>query len=432
MTLPHLTLTLTTLSNGPDAIGRHEGQAVFVPFAIPGETVRVEIVEEKPALARARLLEVLSPSPDRVAPVCRHFGVCGGCHFQHMSYEAQLRWKRQIVIDQLARIGGLESPNVLETLPSPDPFHYRNHVQFSQDPEGRLGFVRADLRVGPQGERAGSGRHTGLPLRIVPISECPIARPEITELFSQIDVEKLEVDRISIRLGTEGESMLIFESESGEPPDVELELPVSVAAVNQAGEAFTMIGDGHLVYEVNGRAFRVSPGSFFQVNTAQTETLVKVVMERLGLSGGETVLDLYCGVGLFSAFIAPVAARVIGVEAFAPAVRDAEVNLDEFDNVELYESPVELALVHLIDHFVTLSPRPLVLLDPPRAGCAKSLISNLIQLAAPRIVYVSCDPATLARDARRLIAGGYGLASAQPLDMFPQTHHVEIVAVFER
>jgi len=422
-------LTLTTLSNGPDAIGRHEGRAVFVPFAIPGETARVEIVEEKPTLARARLLEVLSPSPDRVAPVCKHFGVCGGCHFQHMSYAAQLKWKRQIVIDQLTRIGGLENPNVLETLPSPDPFRYRNHLQFSQDADGKLGF----FSIPKPGEHIGSGEHKGSPLQILPISECPIARPEITELFSQIGVEKLEVDRIGVRVGAGGEMMLIFESESGEPPDVELELPISVATVNKVGEAFTMIGDDHLIYEVNGRAFRVSPGSFFQVNTVQAEALVKVVMERLGMRGGETVLDLYCGVGLFSAFIAPIAARVVGVESFGPAVRDAEVNLDEFDNVELYESPVELAVDHIAATLACGASDLRVLLDPPRAGCDKSLASSLVQLAAPRIVYVSCDPATLARDARRLIVGGgYRLVSAQPLDMFPQTHHIEIVAMFEK
>ncbi|MEK7323723.1 MAG: class I SAM-dependent RNA methyltransferase [Chloroflexota bacterium] len=410
-----LDLTLTSPSNGPDAIGRHEGRAIFVPFAIPGETARVEIVEEKPTFARARLLEVLSPSPDRVAPACKHFGTCGGCHFQHMRYEAQLKWKRQIVIDQLARIGGLESPNVLDTISSLDPFHYRNHIQFSQTSDGKLGFIS----VQPAREAS-----------VVPISECHIARPEIMELFGEIDIEKLDVDRIGVRVGAQGETMLVFESETGEPPDVELDLPISVATVNKDGEAFAMIGGDTLIHEVLGRPFRVSPGSFFQVNTAQAETLVKLVLEALNLQGGETVLDLYSGVGLFSAFIAPKVNRLIGVESFPPAVRDAEANLDEFDNVELYESPVELAL----DHLVTLSAGAChrVLLDPPRAGCDKQVIQHLLTLAAPRLVYVSCDPATLARDAKRLIAGGYRLTSAQPLDMFPQTHHIETVAIFER
>jgi len=415
-------LTLTTLSNGPDAIGRDEsGRAVFVPFAIPGEMVRVEAVEEKPAFVRARLVEVLSPSPDRIMPVCKHFGECGGCHYQHLSYDAQLKWKRQIVIEQLTRIGGIESPNVLATIPSPNPLYYRNYVQFSQAPDGKLGFMQfTSAKSVPS---------------VVPIIECHIARPEIMELFNQIDIEKLEVEQVGVRVGADGETMVVFESESGEPPDVELDLPISVASVGKDGDALTMIGSDYLVQEVRGRSFQVSPGSFFQINPAVAERLVTLVLEALGLKGGETVLDLYCGVGLFSAFIAPLAARLIGVEVFAPAVRDAEVNLDEFDNVELYESPVEDALTYILEQSPITNLQfssSLVLLDPPRAGCDKTVIQNLLKLAAPRIVYVSCDPATLARDAKRLIAGGYQLVSAQPLDMFPQTFHIETVAIFER
>lgn len=420
-------LTLTTFSNGPDAIGRDEaGRAVFVPFAIPGETVRVEAVEEKPSFVRAQLLEVLSASPDRATPVCKHFGECGGCHYQHLSYEAQLKWKRQIVIDQLTRIGGIESPNVLDTIPSPNPLYYRNHVQFSQTADGKLGYVKFDRPV-----KQGTGAPTtDSNSNILPITECHIVQPHVMELFSQLDIEKSDVEQIGVRVGADDEMMVVFESESGEPPDVELELPVSVASVGKGGDAFPMIGSDYLVQEIRGRAFRVSPGSFFQVNTAAAEKLVGLVLEALGLKGGETVLDLYCGVGLFSAFIAPLANRVVGVEAFPPAVRDAEVNLDEFDNVELYESPVEDSLTYIVEQ--NQFSNPLILLDPPRAGCDKEVIQGLLQLAAPRIVYVSCDPATLARDAKRLIAGGYRLVSAQPLDMFPQTFHIETLAIFER
>lgn len=425
-------LTLTTLSNGPDAIGRDEsGRAVFVPFAIPGETVRVEIVEEKPSFIRARLVEVLTPSPDRVMPVCRHFGECGGCHYQHLSYDAQLKWKRQIVIEQLTRIGGIESPNVLDTIPSPNPLYYRNHVQFSQTTDGKLGYVKFDRPI-----RQGTGALTLDPSsNVLPITECHIAQPEVMELFNQIDIEKLDVEQISVRAGVDDEMMVVFESETGEPPDVELDLPISVASVGKDGDALTMIGSDYLVQEVRGRAFRVSPGSFFQVNTPMAEKLVQLVLEALGLKGGEAVLDLYSGVGLFSAFIAPIATRLIGVEAFSPAVRDAEVNLNEFDNVELYESPVEDALAYILEQSPVSnlqSSNSLILLDPPRAGCDKAVIQSLLKLAAPRIVYVSCDPATLARDAKRLIAGGYRLVSAQPLDMFPQTFHIETIAVFER
>jgi 23S rRNA (uracil1939-C5)-methyltransferase len=412
-----LDVTFTTLSNGPDAIGRlADGRAVFVPFAIPGETARVEITEEKGHYARARLVELIAASPERVTPVCPHFGPCGGCHYQHLRYDAQLKWKRQVLIDQLTRIGEIESPNVLETLASPDPLYYRNHVQFSQTPDGRLGFAMLNS-------------HT-----VLPISECHITRPEIMELFGRLDFGLLDLDRVGVRVDPDGELMLIFESESGAPPDVELELPISVVSLSRQGESFTLIGSDHLVQEVEGRAFRVSPGSFFQVNTQQAGALVRLVLEGLGFherAPGQ-VLDLYCGVGLFSAFIAPHAAHVIGVESAPGAVRDAEVNLDPFDNVALYESPVEVALEHLLRDRASATPTTHVVLDPPRAGCDKAVTAALVALAAPRLVYVSCDPATLARDARRLILGGYRLSWARPLDMFPQTHHVETVAVFER
>ena len=379
-----LDLTLTTMSNGADAIGRHEGKAIFVPFAIPGETVRVEIVEDKPTFARAKLIEVITASPDRVTPVCKHFGVCGGCQWQHISYEAQLKWKKQVVIDQLFRIGGIASPNVLDTIPSPSPLHYRNHVQFSQTEDGKLGFMSS----------AG----------VVPISECHIAHPDIMALFNQLDIEKLDVDRIGVRV-TSDEAMIVFESESGEPPDVEIDLDVSVAAVNKRGEALTMIGSDHLVQTILGRDFRISAASFFQVNTAQAETLIEVAITALGVSDGDTVLDLYCGAGLFTAFIAEKAARVIGVESYESAVGDAEVNLNEFNNVERFESPAEMAIDHLVKESVQR-----VILDPPRAGCDKRVLDALIKIAPQRIVYVSCDAATLARDAKRLIGAGYKLS----------------------
>lgn len=411
-------LTLNAMSNGPEAIGRdpETGRAVFVPFAIPGERVRVEVTEERPTLYRARLLEVLEPSPQRVAPTCQHFGVCGGCHYQHLSYPAQLEWKRQIVFDQLARIGGIENPPVLPTVPSPDPWHYRNHVQFQQDEQGRLSYVSIE---------------PGRPL--MPINECPITRPEIMELLEQVDLEKLDVDGIGLRVGVEGDTLLVFETESSEAPDVELDLPISVAAVNKAGEVVTLIGDDYLAQEVKGRTFKVSAGSFFQVNIALAEQLVEKALTVLDPQATDTILDLYCGVGLFTAFMAGKVRRVIGVEAFGPAVQDAGENLDEFENVELYESPVEGALAHIAQSLSEAPPAPVkVILDPPRAGCDKAVIEQLLAIAPTRIVYVSCDPATLARDAKRLAAGGYRLLEAQPMDMFPQTFHIETVAVFEK
>ncbi len=431
-------LTLTTLSHAAEGIGRHAGRAIFVPFALPGETVRVEIVEEKKNFARAQLVEILTPSPERVAPRCPHHfsletplspvfdggdaspeaqrsgegpgvrGACGGCHLQHLTYPAQLKFKQQTVVEQLTRIGSFADPPVRPTLPSPAPFNYRNHVQFSLTLDGQLGFRAANSR------------------RIVPVRECHLLHPALVELFPRIQIETTpDLERLTLRAGAEDEALVIFESE-GDAPEIEIDLPVSAALLRPDGTTLTLAGGDYLVETVRGRAFKISAGSFFQVNTPVAEQIIEMVLNGLALRGGETVLDLYCGVGLFTAFISPLAARVIGVEAYAPAVGDAAENLNEFDNVEIYEALAEDVLPSLGIAFDA------VVLDPPRSGVAPEVVEALAASSASRIIYVSCDPATLARDAKRLAAGGYALDWVQPLDMFPQTYHVECVAKFSR
>jgi len=421
-------LTITALSHAAEGIGRHEGRAVFVPFALPGETVRAEIVEEKKNFARARLVEILTPSPNRIKPRCPHhysplspiidggegMGVrglaCGGCHLQHLAYPAQLKFKQQTVVEQLTRLGGFADPPVRPTLPSPSPFNYRNHVQFSLTPDGRLGFRAIHSH------------------EIVPIRECHQLLSPLADLIPRIHVAPdyvPDLERLTLRLGDGDEAWIIFESDAP-APEMELGLPASAALLRSDGSALTLAGDDYLLQTVRGRAFQISAGSFFQVNPPLAEHIVELALNGLALRGGETVLDLYCGVGLFSAFIAPIAGRVIGVEAYAPAVNDAAVNLDEFDNVEIYEAPVE-------DVLPALDVKPeAIILDPPRAGCAPAVAEALAASGASRLVYVACDPATFARDARRLAAGGYALEWVQPLDMFPQTYHVECVARFSR
>lgn len=408
-------LTITTLSHAGEGIGRDAGRAIFVPFALPGETVRVEIIAEKKNFARARLLAVLTPSPDRVAPPCpHHFSIstphsalaCGGCQLQHLAYPAQLKFKHQTVVEQFTRVGGFTDPPVRAMLPAPAPFGYRNHVQFSLTPEGRLGF-----------QAAGSNR-------VVAVHECHLLSPAVAALWKQVTIESApELDRLTLR-ATDDEALVVFESES-DAPDLELDTPVSAALLRPDGSSYTLAGRNYLIETVRGREFKLSAGSFFQVNLALAERLVALVLDALALRGGETVLEVYCGVGLFTAFIAPLAGRVIGLEAYAPAVSDAAENLDEFDNVEIYEAPAEDVLPAL------KVKADVVVLDPPRAGCAPAVIEALAASGAARIVYVSCDPATLARDAKRLCAQGYALTWVQPLDMFPQTYHVECVALFQ-
>lgn len=422
-----LEILITALTHAAEGIGRHAGRAIFVPFALPGETVRVEIVEEKKNFARARLIEILTPAPDRIAPRCPHHfappqsgnlptgsgvGVrwaCGGCHLQHLAYPAQLAFKQQAVVEQLTRVGGFGNPPVRATLPAPSPFNYRNHVQFSLTREGRLGFRSAHSHA------------------IIPIAECHQLQPALGELFPRITIDPLaapQIERVTLR-ASDDDALVILETE-GEAPEMELDLPVSATLLRSDGSTLTLAGADSLVETARDRAFQISAGSFFQINTALAEQMIELVLNGLALTGGETVLDLYCGVGFFTAFIAPLAKKVIGIEAYAPAVTDAVVNLDEFDNVDIYEAPAE-------DVLPALEAAPdAILLDPPRAGCAPAVLAALNRLAAARLVYVSCDPATFARDAQRLVAGGYALAWVQPLDMFPQTYHIECVALFTR
>jgi 23S rRNA (uracil1939-C5)-methyltransferase len=420
-----LTITITSLSHAGEGIGRHEGRAIFVPFALPGESVRVEVVEEKKGFARARLLEVLAPAQERIRPLCPHHftlepapgfasdslaGACGGCQLQHMDYAAQLRFKQQQVVEQLRRIGKFAEPPVRPALASPNPFYYRNHVQFAPAAEGGLGFRAAGSR------------------RVVAIRECHQIEPGLTELFARVRVEASQsplIERVALRAGAGDERLVVLEL-GDDAPEVELDLDVSAALLRTDGTALPLAGPDHVLYQVRGRSFRVSAGSFFQVNTPMAEVLVDLVLTGVNLAGGEAVLDLYCGVGLFSAFMAPLARRVVGVEAFEPAVRDAALNLDEFDNIEIYQAPVEQVLPGLEGPFEA------AVLDPPRAGCHPAVLDALSSSAVARIVYVSCDAATLARDARRLAQAGWGLDDVQPLDMFPQTYHVECVAVLSR
>jgi 23S rRNA (uracil1939-C5)-methyltransferase len=416
-------LEITALSHSAEGIGRHEGRAIFVPFALPGETVRIEIIEEKKRFARGRLLEVLTPAPERIVPRCPyHFNLqppagfnsntlataCGGCQLQHLGYPAQLAFKTQTIREQFQRLGNFAEVPLLPMLPAPQEFNYRDQMQFALTPAGQLGF------------RAAGSHH------VVAVRECHQLEPALAELLPRVTVapeQAPELDRVTLRAGSDGEALVLFETEA-EAPEMDLDLPVSAALLRPDGATMVLAGGDHVIMEVHGRPFQVSGGAFFQVNPLMAEQLVDLVLAGLALTGQERVLDLYSGVGLFSAFLAPHARQVIGVEAYEPAVADAALNLDEFDNIEIYAAPVEDVLPQLAGAFEA------AVLDPPRAGCDPAALAALLAARVARIVYVSCDAATLARDARRLVDGGMTLDWVQPLDMFPQTYHVECVAQF--
>lgn len=407
--MPPVTLQLTDMAHGGDALGRHEGKVVFVPYAIPGEEALVEIVEDKGSYARAQLVEILSPSPHRIEPPCPHFGPgkCGGCQWQHIAYPAQLEFKATVVGDQLARLGRLPEVPVEPTIPSASPWHYRNHVQFTVSDDGRLGFVATDGR------------------RVEPIKVCHLLHPLLDELFAALDLELPELVRLSLRAGVNtGDQMIIFETQDDEPPALESDLPISCVLLLSDSTPINLIGNNYITEVVAGRRFHISATSFFQVNIAAAEELVRVVSEYLAPAGDETLLDAYCGVGTFALSLADQVGQVIGIEEDAGAVADARLNAADLSNVQFIEGSMEAFLPQL-DRRIDLA-----VIDPPRQGCKPEALMALIELAPRRIVYVSCDPATLARDARRLAEGGYQLVEVQPVDMFPQTYHIESVALF--
>jgi len=364
-----ITLQLDTMTYGGEALGRVDGRAIFVTGGLPGEVVRVALTEERKNFARGRALDVIEPSPDRISPRCPHFGfddqACGGCHWQHIEYAAQLRFKRDIVREQLRRLGKIQDAPVRETIPSPNVWAYRNHAQFSLTPIGQPGFQAARSH------------------KTVPIRECHIVEPEILAwLKANQHVSTSTSPRTSVR--------------------------------------------SRKIFSVHDVALQVSDESFFQVNTSLIETLVDAVMQRLDLRGTETVLDAYCGAGLFSRFIAPRAAHVIGIESSRSAIADARMNLAGFDQVELHTGAVEDVLPALTEHVDAL------VVDPPRAGCAPAVLQAVIAQQIDRVVYVSCDPSTLARDVRELIEHGYALIEVQPIDLFPHTYHIETISLLLR
>ncbi len=401
------TLELQTATYGGDTLGRlPDGRAIFVPFALPGEQVRVAVTEEKRGFARARLLEVLRPAPQRIAPRCPHFGSCGGCQYQHLPYLAQCELKTALVQDQLQRIGKLNQPPVRPMLPAASPWNYRNSIQFHLNEQGQLGY-----------QQPGSQK-------TLSIGECHLPQAAINELWPRLEFEPGSgIERVTLRQGKEEDLLLLLEGSEPNPPAFELDLPLSAIYSAPTGE-IVLSGENGLLLSVHERDFLVSGTSFFQVHTAQAAQMVTWLLENLPLTPQTTLLEVYCGVGLFSAFLAPHVARLIGVELAPSACEDFAANLDEFEHVELYVGAAEEVLP-------ALNLRPdLVLIDPPRAGLERLALDALLHMAAPHLAYISCDLATLARDAARLTAGGYRLQVAQPIDMFPQTAHIETICLF--
>ena len=441
------TVEITGLTHEGMGVGRIGERVVFIPHSLPGDLIKIKVVEIKKRLAFGELLEILEPSTDRIKPSCPHAKTCGGCQFQHLQYTAQLEWKRQQVYDAMKRIGKLDV-KVLPTLGMENPYHYRNNSQMpfgDESGELILGFFKP-------------GSH-----EIIDVETCEIQHPLITKLaltlkriVSELKIEPYDrakhkgilrhaVIRVSF---AKKELMLILVTNTHDLPHKEQlinqltnEVPELVSVIHNVNSQKTNVvmgrktevlwGNSHLIDTIGHLSYAISPRSFFQVNPLQTEVLYDLVREEMHPNDKGIILDLYCGAGTIGLYLAADAKRIIGVESFADAVKDANYNaeLNGIKNAKFVVGKAENELPKIMDNYDDVSA---VVVDPPRKGCDAKLLETLNMAKVPQIVYVSCNPSTLARDLAVLVEGGYSIDSVQPIDMFPWTRHVETVVLLSQ
>lgn len=444
------------------ALGRLDGLVVFVRDAVPGDRVRAVVRKKKKNFLEAGLEEVLEPSPHRVKPRCRHFGVCGGCRWQNADYGLQLEFKREQVRDILERIGGFKDVEVRPTLASPDVYFYRNKMEFS------FGAVRwltqEDIESGAPVDRSFAlGLHVPKRFdRILDLHECHLQSELSARLVNRVrELAKEQgwspydarthqgyLRNLVIRTGVRtGQVMVNLVTRSDRPDREELfaktlaaefpEVTTSVCSVNAtrspvaAGQERVLSGDGTIAERIGDLTFRISPTTFFQPNTLQAERLYETVREFAGLTGSETLYDLYSGIGCIGLFLAGAAGRVVGAEQQERAVGEARRNAleNEVDNAVFHAADSAAALS---EDFLARNGAPDVLVvDPPRVGLSREVRAAVLKALPSRLVYVSCNPATQARDLDAL-RGAYEIRAVQPVDMFPHTYHIENVAALSR
>jgi len=407
-----LDVTTDRLAFGGSAIARHEGVVIFIPFAAPGDRVRVEITEAKDNFVRGRIQELLEPGPQRVEPRCVHFGECGGCHFQHVDYAEQVRQKGEFVRDALVRTGRFDWSDPVPVHHA-EPWGYRSRTQLKLKAtsglrsDGRHGRLRRRERgvmdATPVAERPDGqpvlGFHRAFSHSVLDITECPVLAPDLEDGLDEVRTALRQVDRDDLPYQIEGACGVDGASWNPDLPGMRKDL---------------------VEHRVGRFRYLIEPESFFQGNRHLVERLVAGV---IGDERGRLAFDLYAGVGLFSLPLSDRFERIIAVEDERRAATLARVNVrnNGCDRVSYLRATTEQFLRQ------NKETPDLVLIDPPRAG-AKPAIPALLKLAAQRLIYVSCDPQTMARDLRALADGGYRLEQVESYDMFPQTWHVESVA----
>jgi 23S rRNA (uracil1939-C5)-methyltransferase len=417
---------LRLLSDG-SGIGYKEGIATFVSGMLPGETGLVEVIEAKKKWQRARLLSFIRSSDDRVVPPCHVFEECGGCQLQHLDYSETLKWKQHWVEDVILRIGKIKS-EVRPTIGMTAPWRYRNKSRLHRDNAGRLGYFKEKSKV------------------LVHFQDCLLLSERMNQWIRKTE-ELLKVTKgfddlhtLTFRENPSQEGLLLLEGGTFQSLSAEMENNKELIA-NLMKEGIRSIwwtdwkgglkllgGDDTFHHTILGVRFKVSPLSFLQVNSIQTEILYDLVRSKAKLTGKENVWDLYTGIGTLALCIAPKAKKVSGIEENPFAIQDALTNAASQKN----PSDVKFFVGKVEDLMTKIEEQPdVVVIDPPRAGLHPDVIKSLLEVNPKRIVYVSCDPGTLARDLGALTVGNYVVESIQPVDMFPWTQHVETVTSLE-
>jgi 23S rRNA (uracil1939-C5)-methyltransferase len=439
-----------------------DGKTLFVEGAVPGDVVEVLVMKNKKSYAEGKAMKVLIPSPDRVEPFCQHFGVCGGCKWQMLPYEKQLEYKQIQVADQLTRIGHVELPPIETIVGSAATRNYRNKLEFTFSELSYL--TREEIDAAGDGEikrRPALGFHApGMFDKIVDIQTCylqPEPTNKIKNLLRKIALEhnfpfydhrKQEgwLRNVVIRVATSGETMvnlivkhdreelkMILDTLLQEVPEITSLHYTINPKVNDTIydlKVTTYKGKGYIEEYLEEFRFKISPKSFFQTNTRQAEKLYQITRDFAGLTGKEVVYDLYCGTGSIGIFLSKGAKKIIGIEAVPDAIEDAKLNAswNGLDHCQFFAGDVSDIAT---DAFFEIHGRPdVIITDPPRAGMHEKLVQQLLRIKAPRVVYVSCNPATQARDLQ-LLDEAYKIIKLQPVDMFPHTHHIENVALLE-
>ena len=390
-------ITLGEINDVGDATAVIQGAPVVIAGGLPGEVVIAEVQKRFPERIAAKVAQVLEPAPERVQPECRYFLACSGCQWQHVSYGHQLELKQNRVQSEISKYESLSHVEVDATVESAQTLGYRNHGRFTigkRDDAGQVGYVNAVTR------------------RFLRIEECLLMDRQINDSLVKLQDRMDGQTQMSVRVGANTGSILV------QP------------RMNVAGLG-VVTGEQHYVEEVRGVHFRVAASSFFQVNTGQLSRVVDEVRELLNLNGSEVMIDAYCGVGVFSVLVAPYVQRVIGIEESASAIEDAKLNSKGVENVEFIEGKTEAVLGDWNDGGDGDDESvDVLLLDPPRVGCHPDVLESVKKLKPRKVLMVSCEPAAMARDLDLMCAGGvYRLEVVRPVDMFPQTRHVEAIGL---